>query len=327
MRVFLTGAFGNIGLSTIESLVEQGDSVKCFDLKNKKNLRTFEKLKKIYKDKIEVFWGDITNKEVIKNGLEKSDGVIHLAFIIPKLSVTGFESEKVPEFAYKVNVKGTENLIRLMEELEKPEKIIFTSSVHVYGITQHLIPPLKIEDPVNPVEHYSKQKIECENLLKNSKLKWSIFRLSASMPINLKLDPILFEISLSNRMEYCHTKDVGLALARGIRSEQIWGKILLIGGGKRCQYTYGEIAERVLEGIGIGRFPEEVFAEKPFPTDWMDTFESQKLLNYQSRTIDDYVKDIQKRVGWKKFFIHLFKPTLRFLLLKRSEFYRKRRIP
>jgi len=38
-------------------------------------------------------------------------------------------------------------------------------------------------------------------------------------------------------------------------------------------------------------------------TDWMDTEESQKLLNYQTRTIDDYVKDIQKALGIKLLFI------------------------
>ncbi len=327
MKVLLTGAFGNIGQSTIEALVNQGDFVRCFDLKNKRNLETFKKLKKIYGEKIEVFWGDITKEDDVAKALDGTDAVIHLAFIIPKLSATGYESEKVPEIAHNVNVGGTKNLINLIERMEKPKRIIFTSSVHIYGLTQHLEPPLRPDTPVNPIEHYSKQKVECENLLKESKLQWSIFRLAASMPINLKLDPILFEISLSNRMEYCHTKDVGLALARGVRSEEIWGKILLIGGGPRCQYSYGEIVEKVLEGIGIGMFPKEAFSDKPFPTDWMDTTESQRLLNFQTRTIEDYVKDIQKALGWRRFFIRLFRPTIRFFLLKRSEFYRRRLIP
>ncbi len=327
MKVLLTGAFGNIGQSAIEALINQGDFVRCFDLKNKRNLKTFKKLKKIHGEKIEVFWGDITKEDDVANALDGTDVVIHLAFIIPKLSATGYESEKVPDIAYKVNVGGTKNLISLMEKMERPKKIIFTSSVHIYGLTQHLEPPLRPDTPVNPLEHYSKQKVECENLLKESNLEWSIFRLAASMPINLKLDPILFEISLSNRMEYCHTKDVGLALARGARSEEIWGKILLIGGGPRCQYTYGEIVENVLEGIGIGMFPKEAFSDKPFPTDWMDTTESQRLLNFQTRTIEDYVRDIQKALGWRRFFIRLFRPTIRFILLKRSEFYRRRIIP
>jgi len=64
-----------------------------------------------------------------------------------------------------------------------------------------------------------------------------------------------------------------------------------------------------------------------FATDWMETEESQRLLNYQTRTIDDYVKDIQKSLGIKLLFIKLFRPTIRYFLLKKSPYYRKRVIP
>jgi len=57
MKVLLTGAFGNIGLSAIEELVRQGDKVRCFDLKNKRNEKIFKRLKKEYGERIEVFLG------------------------------------------------------------------------------------------------------------------------------------------------------------------------------------------------------------------------------------------------------------------------------
>ncbi|MGB9824982.1 MAG: NAD-dependent epimerase/dehydratase family protein [Candidatus Hydrothermia bacterium] len=327
MKVLLTGAFGNIGQSAIEALISQGDIVRCFDMRTKKNFKLFKKLKKRYGEYIEVFWGNMVNPEDVSKAIEGQDVVVHLAFIIPKLSATGLESEKVPEIAYRVNVLGTKNLVEAMEKVEKPRKLIFTSSVHVFGITQNMAPPRKVTDPVNPPEHYSRHKVECEEIIKKSNLEWSIFRLAASMPINLKIDGTLFEISLKNRMEYVHTKDVGLAIAHGVRSDKIWGKILLIGGGERCRYYYGEIVEKVLEGIGIGMLPREAFSDNPFATDWMDTSESQELLNYQTRTIDDYVKDIRSALGLKIFFIKLFRPTIRFLLLKKSPYYRKRRVP
>ncbi len=40
MKVFLTGAFGNIGLSAIEEMIKQGDKVRCFDLKIKEMRRS-----------------------------------------------------------------------------------------------------------------------------------------------------------------------------------------------------------------------------------------------------------------------------------------------
>ncbi|MFN3699223.1 MAG: NAD-dependent epimerase/dehydratase family protein, partial [Dictyoglomus sp.] len=224
-------------------------------------------------------------------------------------------------------VEGTRNLIETMESLPYPKKIIFTSSVHVYGITQHLPPPRKSDDPVNPTEHYSRHKVECENLLKNSNLTWCIYRLAASLPINLRLDRGMFDVPLNNRMEYVHTKDVGFAIAKGVRSEDIWGKILLIGGGPRCQYYYREIVNKVLESIGVGMLPEEAFSNVPFATDWMDTSESEVLLHYQRRTIEDYIEDVKKALGYKIFLIKLFRPTVRFVLLKRSPYYNRRFIP
>lgn len=327
MKVLLTGAFGNIGVSTIEALVEQGDYVKCFDLKTKRNLKSFKTLKKKYGDLVDAHFGDITREEDVKKALEGTDAVIHLAYIIPKQSRTGLESEKAPEIAYKVNVEGTKNIIKAMKTAGTPQKIIFTSSIHVYGVTQNLTPPRKANEPLCPVEHYSRHKVECEELIKSSGLQWSIYRLAASMPINLKIDETLFEIPLDNRMEYVHTKDVGIALARGVHSTEIWNKILLIGGGPKCQYRYGEIVEKVLEGIGIGMFPREAFSNQYFPTDWMDTEESQRILRYQTRTIDDYVNDLKKALGFKIFFIKLFRPTIRYLLLKKSRYFSQKTIP
>jgi len=37
MNVLLTGAFGNVGLSTLEELLRQGHQVRCFDLKTRAN--------------------------------------------------------------------------------------------------------------------------------------------------------------------------------------------------------------------------------------------------------------------------------------------------
>lgn len=327
MKVLITGAFGNIGLSAIEELIRQGDNVRCFDLKNRRNEKIFRRLRKLYKDKIEVFWGDITKIEDVKKALEGQDIVVHLAFIIPKLSATGLESENVPDIAYRVNILGTKNLISAMESLSYPKKLIFTSSVHVYGLTQHLPPPRKADDPVNPLEHYSRHKVECENMIKNSNLTWCIYRLAAAMPINLRLDKGMFDVPLNNRMEYVHTKDVGYAIAKGVKSEKIWRKILLIGGGPKCQYYYREIVEKVLEGIGVGMLPEEAFSNIPFATDWMDTTESEEILHYQRRTIEDYVEDVKKALGYKLFFIKLLRPTIRYILLRRSPYYNKKYIP
>jgi len=61
-------------------------------------------------------------------------------------------------------------------------------------------------------------------------------------------------------------------------SYKVWGKTLLIGGGKKCQMLQKDFITRVLNEVGIGMLPESAFTGTPFYTDWMDTSRSQKIL-------------------------------------------------
>lgn len=246
--------------------------------------------------------------------------MVHLAFIIPKLSATGIGSEDRPDWAWEVNVGGTQNLLKAMKALSSPPKIVFASSCHVYGRTQHLPPPRTVADPVNPVEHYAQHKVACERMVKASGLEWTILRLAATLPLAMKLDPGMFDVPLDNRMEYVHTRDVGLAMANAVSSTGVWGKTLLIGGGARCQYRYGDIVERILEAMGVGMLPREAFGTVPFGTDWLDTAESERLLRYQRRDLNDYVQDMASLLGHRRHLSRLFRPILRCWLLRRSPY-------
>lgn len=309
MKVLITGGLGNIGQQVTTELVKHGFDVRVFDLENKKKLKNAKKMKNV-----EFFWGDITKEEDVKNALKNIDLVVHLAFIIPKISSTGIDIEKAPKIAEKINVQGTKNLIETMESLDKPNKIIFTSTVHVYGITQHLKPPLKITDEVHPNEIYSYHKVLCEEMIKKSNLKYLILRLGASITFDLKIENFingLFDVPLNNRIEFVHSKDIALSIVNAIKRDDLWGKILNIGGGKKCQYYYKDMVSKILNEIGIGMPPEEFFTKNYFAVDWLDTEESEKFLNYQKRGLDDYIKDLKKELGVRILFIRLFKPFIR----------------
>jgi short-subunit dehydrogenase len=322
MKVLLTGAFGNIGTSTLEELLQRGHQVRCFDLKTKAN----EKTARRYGDKIEVMWGDLRNREDVEAAVQGQDVVLHVAFIIPKLSMTGVESEARPDWAREINVGGTRNLIEAMKAQPKPPKLLFTSSLHVYGYTQNQPPPRTVNDPPRPEEHYSRHKVECEEMVKASGLTWTIFRLGAALPVRLVTDPTMFDISLKNRIEFVYTKDVGLAIANALETDEVWGKIWLIGGGPRCQLTQGELVEAVLEAVGIGMLPEEAFSNKPYPTDWLDTTESQRVLKFQRHTLEDYAQSLKAVLGFRRHLIKLFRPIIRAWLLGKSAYLEEARL-
>lgn len=319
MKVLLTGAFGNVGVSTVDELLRQGHAVRCFDLRTPANERTARR----YQGRIEVVWGDLRIPADVADAVAGVEVVLHVAFIIPKMSHTGIESELRPDWAEAVNVGGTRNLIQAMEAQPVPPRLVFTSSLHVYGRTQHLSPPRTVAEIPHPIEHYARHKVKCEELIRASGLRWAILRLAATFPIALKLDPGMFDVPLGNRMEYVHTRDVGLALANAVGSDEIWGKTLLIGGGQRCQHIFGDMVGRIMAAMGLDMLPGEAFATVPFATDWLDTAESQRLLRYQTRTLDDYLRDMTRLLGPRLRFVRVFKSAVRRSLLAQSPHWRR----
>jgi nucleoside-diphosphate-sugar epimerase len=316
--VLVTGAFGNIGTSTVNELLRQGYPVRCFDLRTKAN----EKSARRFRGRVEVTWGDLRRPADLEAALRDVDVVVHLAFIIPKLSATGSGSETRPDWAREVNVGGTQNLLEAMKALPNPPKILFASSCAVYGQTQDQLPPRTIVDPVQPFDHYGQHKVQCERMICLSGLDWAILRLAASLPLAMKLDSAMFDVPLHNRIEYVHTRDVGLAFANAVGSPDVWGRVLLIGGGPQCQHTYRQIAAGVLKGLGVGMLPEKAFASTPYVTDWLDTTESQKLLHYQRRTLENYVRDMSSALGFRRVLVRVFRPLVRSALLKQSPYLR-----
>ncbi len=241
------------------------------------------------------------------------------------MSATGVESESRPDWAREINVGGTRNLLDAMRDLPVPPRLIFTSSLHVYGFTQDQPTPRLVTDPVKPTEHYSRHKVECEEMIKASGLTWAIFRLGAAFPLALKLDPGMFDVSLGNRIEFVHTRDVGLAIANGVTDDRIWGKVLHIGGGCDCQFYYRDLLGRNLDVMGVGMLPEDAFATAPFATDWLDTAESQALLGYQRRGLSDYTREMSRILGRRRVLVRLFRPLVRQWLLRRSPYWAARR--
>jgi UDP-glucose 4-epimerase len=314
MNILLTGAFGNIGRSTLDELLNRGHWVRCFDLSTKTNLR----LSSHYADRVQLQWGDMLDQEALHTAMKGVDAVIHLAFVIPALSATGKCSEDDPGWAYAVNVGGTRNLLNAILSQPKPPRLLFTSSLHIYGKTQHIRPPRTTSDPPDPIEHYAKHKVECEKLIRNSGVSWSIFRLAASLPIRLILDQSMFDVPLHNRIEFVHTRDVGLAIANALENEEVWGRVWHIGGGAKCQLYQRDLVKQVLEAVGVGMLPEDVFTQNPYPVDWLDTTESERVLSFQRRTLSDYIRELRSRLGGWRHLIRLFRPVIRLWILLQS---------
>jgi nucleoside-diphosphate-sugar epimerase len=315
MRVLVTGAFGNIGRHTVDALVDAGHAVRALRCGHGRRSRAIARR---WSDGVEVHDGDLRAPATLAEAVRGVDVVVHLAFIIPPACLDD------PAAARRVNVDGTRNLIAAMRDHAPTARLLFASSLDVFGHTTHLPPPRRVDEPVQATDVYTEHKIECEQLVQTSGLTWSILRFADVPLIALRGPvPIMFEIPLSQRIEAIHPRDAGLATARAATHPATWGRIWLIGGGRSCQLTYGEYLGRFLAAMEMGPpLPEGAFSTQPYCTDWLDTDESQRVFQYQRASFDDIVGDVAALLGWRRPLARLVRPLVRRRMLAMSRYWR-----
>lgn len=316
MTILVTGAFGNLGSHILEELLRQGYKARGFDIQTPKNQKTAAR----FDGKVDILWGDIRKPEDVKKAVKNVDTVLHLAAVIPPLS------DADQELAWAVNAEGTRSLLAACKGLKTPPRFFFASTFDLFGHTQKLPPPRKMTDPIEISDVYTKTKAAGEQMVKESGLEWLIFRFSDMPVIGLRSgDPIMYRIPLDTRMETMHPADGALAVVNALKLPELWGKgrTLLVGGGARCQITYRQFLFGLLTAMGIGPLPEEAFTTEEYVTDWLDTEESQRLLQYQRHGFEDIVKEVAACLGWKKYFVPLARPFARKNILKLSPHYKK----
>ncbi|MGY5854599.1 MAG: NAD-dependent epimerase/dehydratase family protein, partial [Candidatus Thorarchaeota archaeon] len=75
MKILVTGAFGNIGESTLLALGKKDQEIRVFDIKSDVTLKKCKTLSKQVQFKTN--WGDITNRDSIEQAMDRMDIVIH----------------------------------------------------------------------------------------------------------------------------------------------------------------------------------------------------------------------------------------------------------
>ena len=118
---------------------------------------------------------------------------------------------------------------------------------------------------------------------------------------------------------------MGVAFANAVTAD-VAGKVLLIGGGKDAQMLARDFFGKVMEAMGLDPLPDSVFKtptspEEYYYTDWLDTEESQKLLQYQSRSYEDYLKELQDSIGVKRHLFRLVRGQAAKRILADSPYY------
>ena len=120
-RYLITGAGGTIGISLLENLIKKNNLVCAFDSDEERLFNISQKYSK-YKKNINLFLGNIRDKERLSIAMETVDVVFHCA-ALKHVSLNEYNPFEVK----KTNIDGVENIIECAIK-KKVKKVIFTSS-------------------------------------------------------------------------------------------------------------------------------------------------------------------------------------------------------
>ena len=162
MRIVITGGAGFIGKKLARALLARGTlmdrdgiiqtirSLTLFDVVEADGLSADPRLTTIA--------GDITDPAAVRQLIgERTDGVFHLAAIVSANAEEDFD------LGYRVNLDGTRHVLEACRALPEPAKLVFASSVAVYGGDM----PEVLDDRtiLTPQTSYGAQKAAGELLL------------------------------------------------------------------------------------------------------------------------------------------------------------------
>jgi nucleoside-diphosphate-sugar epimerase len=306
MKILVTGAFGNVGRSSLAALLSRGDEIRILEAPTPRNRRYARHFAK----GCELHFGDIRDPKAVGAAVQGVDAICHLAALIPPAA------DRDARLARSINVGGTEALIAAAKAQAVPPRLVLASSIAVYGDRLQNF-WIKTDDPLEPNadDAYGASKVEAERLLRESGLPFVILRLSYIVwKKKLACDPIMFRMPPQTKIEVCHTEDTGRAFAAAIHEEGAAGRTFNIGGGPTCRTTYRDYLDRMFALFGLKdsrKLPDSAFASEGFHCGWYaDSEEAEALLGFRRKGIEDYYAEVKKETATKRFFASLVRPLV-----------------
>lgn len=240
MKVLITGGTGFIGSHLAEALIKEGFEVYCLvrNLSNKKWLEGIE---------VKFIEGDCCNRASLER-IRDFDYIFHLAGLTKASSWEEF---------YRVNVKGTENIIDIaIRNNPGLKRFVLLSSLAAAGPSENGTP--KCEDsPATPVSAYGKSKLMAEEVVMRAKdkISFTILRPTAVYGPRDRDFYLFFKMIKAGIMPYfgksyyslIYVEDLVRGILLGAFKQEAQGKIFFLADGEIS--TGDDIASAIAESL------------------------------------------------------------------------------
>jgi UDP-glucose 4-epimerase len=258
----VTGGAGFIGSHLVRALLAQGLSVRVLDDLSSGHLANVP-------EGVEFVRGSVEDAEQVQRAMSGCEHVFHLAAMV---SVP--QSVSDPEGSFRINVVGTENVIRAATK-SGVQSLVYTSSAAVYGPRPSL--PSRETDPILCVSPYAAGKAAGEMLLQSAVNSAGLHAVSLRLfnvfgirqdpksayaaAISAFVDaavarraPLIFGTGRQTR-DFVPVANVVQAFLRAAASDRsVSGRAFNVGLG--IQSTLLDVVERVAEFSGFSAPPE-----------------------------------------------------------------------
>lgn len=166
MNILITGGAGFLGTKLCHALLKRGSLTDSSGQEQPiTRVRLFDVVAREQVDsRVESTTGDIANAADVRRALgDDTDSVFHLA------AVVSGEAEQNFDVGMRVNVDGTRTLLEACRALPAPPKVVFTSSLAVFG--GHVPIPVPDSQALMPQNSYGAQKAMGELLISDMSRK------------------------------------------------------------------------------------------------------------------------------------------------------------
>ncbi|GAA4114280.1 NAD(P)-dependent oxidoreductase [Nocardioides fonticola] len=333
--VLVTGAFGLVGRAVVERLLADGRAVVASDLDTPAFHRWARRLGRLHGERgaFRADPADLTDEHQTRHLVwsNRPRAVVHLAAVIPPACY------QRPGLARRVNVEATGHLVEAVAAASAPPRFVLASSVAVYGRRN----PHRTSDlltaatPVAPSDLYGEHKVEAETLVRERLASFAVLRLGGVLSADVGgagtgMASMDFEgmLPTDQRITTVEVRDVARAFAAAVALPDdvlaaVAGRTFLIGGDETHRLVQGAITPAITAAMGLedavppGRPGDPDDDASWFATDWMDTAESQAVLDYQRISWPDLLQEVHDRAGARRYAFRLAAPVLNEVIRRR----------
>ncbi len=223
-QIVVYGGTGYYGRKVVEKLVNKGQSVKVVS-------RNYDSAKKIIGEKVEIYLGDVTDRETIIGSLKNASCII--------ICLSAMSNKLIG----KMKQIERDAVLAIMEEAEKADisRLVYMSG---YEMREQLLRELKIPE-------FGAIKIEIETKIAQSRFNWTILGDAPAYEIFfafVKNGKMTVPGGGFNAIPSISAEDVGEITAQVALRNDLKGKRLKLTGPEA--FTFPEVAKRISEISG-----------------------------------------------------------------------------